>query len=120
MAYYLIITVFLLFGCSGIQGSKMIELDGNPTTGYKWVYNISREGIIREVSSEFLNANNDGMTAGSPGKFVFSFKAVSEGETELHFSYLRVWEEGVPAANTVIYKAVVDNRKKLTLTQIKE
>ena len=97
-----------------------IELEGNPTTGYSWVYAMSPEGIVREVSNEYIAANTVGHVAGSGGKFIFTFEAVAEGETELTFSYLRPWEENIPALKTVIYRAIVDDKYNLTLTRLEK
>jgi len=107
---------FLLFGCSTAQEQKTaaIELEGNATTGHSWVYTMSPEGVICELSNEYIPDKTNGGIAGSGGKFIFTFEAVSEGEAELVFSYLRKWETGVPPIKTVTYKAIVKN-KNLTL-----
>ena len=113
------ITIISL-GCVGLQGQKTttIELDGNPTTGYTWVYTVSPEGIVREVSNQYIANRTNNNVAGSGGRFVFTFEAITAGEAELVFSYLRLWEEGIPPVNTVKYKAVVDDNNNLTLTKI--
>ena len=105
------------FGCPSAQkqNTAMVELRGNPTTGYTWVYTMSPEGIVREVSEEYVTDKIDGGLAGSGGKFIFTFEALTTGETELIFSYLRVWEKGTPAAETVVYTVTVDDKNSLTL-----
>ena len=117
--YLLILTfiVALSFGCSGTQEQKTatIELEGNPTTGYTWVYTMSPEGIVHEVSNQYTASKTGERVVGSGGKFVFTFEAIAEGEAELVFSYLRPWEEGIPPVEAVIYKAIVDDRNNLTL-----
>ena len=109
----------LLPGCAGMNGQKTatVELEGNPTTGYTWVYTMSPEGILRELSNEYVPDKAGSGIVGSGGKFIFTFEAISPGETELVFSYLRPWELAVPAINTVIYKAVVDDKNNLTLSR---
>ena len=122
----LICVAMLLPGCGGTQEEDIatvklsgnmatVELKGNPTTGYTWLYTMSPEGIVREAFSDYIPDKTDDNVVGSGGKFVFTFEAVSEGEAELVFSYLRVWEEGIPAINTVTYKAVVDDKGNLKL-----
>lgn len=76
---------------SGSSAQYRIELNGNATTGYSWVYTADPEGIVKEVSSEYL-PEEEGKT-GAPGVFVFVFEGVKEGETTLNFSYVRSWEE---------------------------
>ena len=110
----------VLFGCSSVQGGQKtgtIELEGNPTTGFTWVYTMSPEGVVREVSNEYIQNKNDQNLVGGGGKFVFVFEAVATGEADLVFSYLRVWEEGIPPVQTVSYKAIVDDEINLTLTK---
>ena len=98
------------------QKTAAIELEGNPTTGFGWVYTMSQQGVIREVSQVYTaDKASKGMT-GSGGKFVFTFEAIAPGETELFFSYLRPWEKDTPAQKTVIYKAKVDSSNVLKLT----
>ena len=104
---------------SGTQKQKTaaVELIGNPTTGYTWVYTMSPEGVVREVSKEYIASKTDERVSGSGGKFIFTFEALITGEAELIFSYLRVWEEDTPAMETVVYTATVDDKNSLTLTQ---
>ena len=107
----------LSLGCSMAQEQKTakVELDANATTGYTWVCTITPDGVIHEVSSEYIpDKNNEGIT-GAGGKQIFTFEAIAEGEAELVFSYLREWETGIPPLKTVTYKAIVDNKNNLTL-----
>jgi predicted secreted protein len=128
---FIAVTGFTMTACAGDDGNvsggsivKSIELEGNPithggnpTTGYIWVCTISPEGVVREVSNEYIPDNTNPNIVGSGGKFVFTFEAVAAGEAELVFSYLRPWEEGKPALKTVKYKAIADADKNLTLTE---
>ena len=118
MTKYLWLCIAVLFyGCAGMQGQKTatIEIEGNPTTGYTWVYTVSQEGVVREVSNEYTADKTDKGLAGLGGKFIFTFKSIAAGETRLVFSYLRIWEKDVPAVKTLAYKASVDNKKNLKL-----
>jgi predicted secreted protein len=87
------------------------------TTGYTWVYTMSPENIIREKSNEYIQTNTGGNIVGAGGTFVFTFESISKGETELVFSYLRVWENDIPAIDTKVYRAIVDEKNNLTLLQ---
>jgi len=127
LCLFMVICIAMLsFGCEGTQGqdaatvklegnTAIVELKGNPTTGYSWNYTMSPAGVVREVSNEYIPDKTDENVSGSGGKFVFTFEAVSEGEADLVFSYLRVWETDVPAINTVTYRAVVDDKGNLKL-----
>ena len=109
--------VILSFGCAGMQSlnSATVELGGTPTTGYTWVYTMSPEGIVREVSNEYVP--DKPILAGSGGKFFFTFEAINKGVAELVFSYLRQWEEDIPPIQTVVYRAIVDGENNLTLAK---
>ena len=120
--FCLVILVYitvLLFGCSSIveQRVETIVLEGNPTTGFTWVYTMSPEGVVREISNEYIADNTRGEIVGAGGQFVFVFEAIAAGEAELVFSYLRVWERDVPPLSTVMYKAIVDEKNNLTMIQ---
>ena len=101
-------------GQTPAQNTATVELAGNPTTGYTWVSEIVPDGVVREVSCEFLQDSAPQGTTGVGGTFVFTFEAVAAGEAEITFSYLREWED-VPAVNTAIYKATVDAGGNLKL-----
>ena len=115
----LLCAVMLSAGCAGMQEQKtaVIELEGNPTTGYTWVYTMSPRGIISEISNEYIPDSSGEKLVGAGGKFVFTFEAISKGTAEIFFSYLRIWEEGKAPIRTAVYKATVDERKNLILTQ---
>ena len=115
----------LLFGCAGIQGQTQgkntaaITLEGNPTTGYSWVYTLSTlspQAVIREVSKEYIPNTSDKNIVGSGGKFVFTFEAIAAGEADIIFSYRRAWEENTAPVKTISYRAMADNKNNLTLT----
>jgi len=129
LGLFLAICIAMLsFGCSETQEQDIasvklegnmatVELVGNPTTGYNWDYTMSPAGVVREVSSDYIPDKTDENVAGSGGKFVFTFEAVSAGEAELVFSYFRPWETDIPALEIVTYRAVVDDKENLTLTK---
>ena len=119
----LLFIAILSFGCAGTRGTieaaiktVSIEMEGNPTTGHLWVYDMSPLGVLREISSDFIPDATEGNRVGVGGKFLFTFEAIAAGEAELVFSYRRPWEENTPASRTVTYKAIVDDRLNLVLT----
>jgi inhibitor of cysteine peptidase len=120
---------FMLFLGSGIvlfagparEREKRItlELAGNPTTGYSWTYTMDREGIVREVSTEYRGASGSGNPntpgrAGQGGVFVFVFEGLKPGTVELRFNYARPWESGVEPAETRTYVLTVTGTGKIT------
>ena len=111
-----VLCVTFFSGCLGVQEKVVIELQGNPTTGYSWEYTMSPENVIREVSNEYIADKTETNVVGSGGKFVFTFEAVTQGETTLVFSYRRPWEDD-PPAQIMIFRAIVDDKNNLTLVQ---
>jgi inhibitor of cysteine peptidase len=111
-----------MIGCStSLAGNHgTVELEGNPTTGYVWEYEIANPDIIKEVSNEYIpDDKGDGEVeaVGAGGVFVFTFKGVAQGETLVTFKYHRSWEEDTQPEETVTYVAVVDSNNVITLTQ---
>ena len=125
-AVLVFILVFVFASCesSGANNNQsndttrgVVEFEGNPTTGYSWVCSLTPEGIVAEISNEYIPDPAEPGIAGSGGKFVFTFQAIKEGEAELLFSYLRPWEQDIPALRTEIYHAKVDTSGNLTITR---
>jgi inhibitor of cysteine peptidase len=74
-----------------------IELDSNPTTGYRWHILFLDKTILKLISSEFVPhiANQ----IGSAGIERFDFQASKEGTTSIKMAYKRVWEEETMKSN---------------------
>ena len=104
-------------GPGSVQNTATVELEGNPTTGFTWICTIIPEGIVKEVSKDFMqNDADEGMT-GVGGTFIFTFESIQPGEAELAFFYLREWEDE-PAESIVVYNAVVDDSLGIALTLV--
>ena len=113
-------SVALLCGCASTEqtteeaaGEFTVELEGNATTGYQWLYTADPEGIVEEVSNDFFQGDSDGSETGVGGVYVYKFKGVQEGETTLTFVYARSWEDEEPG-ETVTYKLSVDADGNIT------
>jgi predicted secreted protein len=113
------VIISLLLGCSAMQeqNTATIELEANATTGYTWVYTMSPGNVIREVSSNYIPDENPEGKDGVGGKQVFTFEAITKGEAELVFSYLREWETGIPPLKIKTYRAIVDDKNNLVLEE---
>ncbi|MDR1904645.1 MAG: protease inhibitor I42 family protein [Treponema sp.] len=91
-----------------------IELEGNPTTGYSWTYTAGTEGIVRELSVEYIKKETAAGAVGSGGIFVFVFEALAPGETELRFVYKRPWENVDGPVQEAVYLVKVDANKRIS------
>jgi len=83
----------------------VIQLTGNPTTGYNW--------DVSKVDASILQAQGDVQftpdthAAGSGGTVVLTFLAASAGQTQLQLAYHRSWETGVAPLQTFAVTIVV-------------
>jgi len=110
----------LAVGCDvqNVQGTAVVELEGNATTGYSWQNSITPDGVVKEVSSDYKPNGNDLVSIGVGGTYTFTFESVAQGEAEIKFYYSREWED-VPPLDEAIYKATVDADGNLELKLVK-
>jgi predicted secreted protein len=115
---FLIPLIFLLIsgGCAGTQKTATIELYRNPSVGDYYECTISPEGVVHRVSREYISAAppQEPSFTGVGGTSVWTFEAIAEGEAEIVvYNHFR----GGPPQKVVTYKAVVDDKLNLTLTE---
>lgn len=72
-----------------------ISLEGNITTGFAWKI-AQNDPALLELQGEVDYESEKTELAGSGGKFVFTFKALSKGEDHLKLIYHRSFEKDVP------------------------
>jgi inhibitor of cysteine peptidase len=65
-----------------------IELESNPTTGYKWEESFDKKKV------KLIDKNFDlpSSAFGAAGKEIFTFEALSEGISTIQLDYKRAWE----------------------------
>jgi inhibitor of cysteine peptidase len=89
-----------------VGDSLMVNLMGNPTTGYQWqVASLSSE-VLDWTEGPTYQPSTPGRI-GSGGIFRFGFKAVRKGRATVKLVYRRSWEEGVPPIKTEVLKVKV-------------
>lgn len=91
-----------------------IVLKENLTEGYLWNYMIETDGVIKELSSDYLPTFSDSETGESYGEHKWTFAPVSAGETLVKFSYVRPWESEEEPRATATYRFTVDDNRKTT------
>ena len=96
-----------LLGCkkaiSKDPGRVKITLEGNPTTGYGWSYELSVADIIELVSEDYVSdATDDDEIVGIGGNYYFVFVAKKAGDVQIVFSYKRPWEQEEPLESLVV------------------
>ena len=84
----------------------LVNLHGNPTTGYEWVVDAVDATILaQDGKSEF---HPDSNATGSGGQVLTRFKALVVGQTTLKMVYKRSWEANkVPIENYQITVNIV-------------
>jgi inhibitor of cysteine peptidase len=70
-----------------------IELEENPTTGYKWSSPEFDEKILALTADQYTPA--EGAAVGGGGTRKFRFVARSAGRTTIRLAYKRPWERDV-------------------------
>jgi inhibitor of cysteine peptidase len=70
-----------------------IDLEGNPTTGYLWVFGAPFDSSLLLMTAESYTKPDlaKGKT-GAPVRKIMTFKAMAPGRTGLKLDYRRPWE----------------------------
>ncbi|MCI4345829.1 MAG: protease inhibitor I42 family protein [Thermoplasmata archaeon] len=77
--------------------SFLLELDSNPTTGFRWEAEFD-PSLLRLLSSEFAPG---GARPGGGGTQQFRFEAVDPGRGRLRFCYRSSWRPTVAREHEV-------------------
>ena len=106
-------------GCKSASfnsSEKILELRGNPTTGYTWIYTIGDESII-QVDEDIQYLGKDGMV-GAPSLFTYTVRSLKQGNTNLKFEYKRPWEDK-KAEEVRFFEVTVKENGKISMTEKK-
>ncbi len=88
-------------------GDKVyIELCSNPSTGFKWNYDMSGDSALKEEGYDFEEP--DGDVVGASGKEVWTFEAIEKGTTVINMEYSQPWQGGIKGEWTYRINVVVD------------
>ena len=80
------------------RGEKfIIELQSNPSTGYRWHLLYFNKSILNLISSEFAPEPTNKI--GTAGTQRFNFEATKEGTTSIKLIYKRSWERETVKSN---------------------
>ncbi|MCR5188076.1 MAG: protease inhibitor I42 family protein [Treponema sp.] len=95
------------------QQAKIV-MEGNPTTGYSWVYEVADPDLIK-IDEDITYTGKKGMV-GAPSTFTYKLSSLKPGQTSLKFEYKRAWEDQ-PAAESLLYQVQVLDNGKILLTK---
>ena len=115
--FLLILTFGMFVGCKTASWGKneaSLELKGNPTTGYNWIYSIEDDSVISvEEKVEYLGKKG---IVGAPSLFTYKIKALKPGNTKLIFEYKRPWENK-DAEKVIVYNVFVSEDGKISVSE---
>ena len=118
----IVLSLFLLVGCKNKEikettSPEVIELEGNPTTGYEWTCVVKDEKIAK-VESIFKPDETTSAITGEGGTYLFTVTGIKEGNTTITCKYARSWEE---TANDEVrqYNVTVDKNLKVSIEEDK-
>ena len=89
----------------GVGHTLLVELKGNPTTGYQWEVESLDTGMLKQVGEPEFKPDSD--LTGAGGKFTFRFEGAAAGEADLRLVYHRPWEKDAPPEETFEVTVVV-------------
>lgn len=93
------------------DGALIVALEGNPTTGYEWMFESDlAAGCLSCGESEYTPYPATELLS-TGGVFSFRFEPVAAGEQTLRFAYLRSWEEN---STIETYEITVTVRERAT------
>ena len=75
------------------RGELVVKLASNPTTGYYWSQVGGDDGIVTQLSDDYVADPAPDGVVGSGGQQVITFQAVAAGKTSLVLSYQRSPED---------------------------
>jgi len=98
---FLLLSLVMVSGCKDLDGALrkvkvgediILTLESNPTTGYQWqLAQPIDDKIISFKSLRYQMPNTKRIGAG--GFEIWTFKALSRGETKIALKYVRAWEK---------------------------
>ena len=96
----------------------VVEVQGNPTTGYEW--KTAQSDDIIDVKSDYKEDEHEEEMVGVGGMYTFTVKAKEgkSGTCTLTLSYLKDWEGG-ETDKVITYKLNVNNDGTITVLECK-
>jgi predicted secreted protein len=83
----------------------VIRLTENPTTGFRWHYDLQQPGVVELVTDDYVS---EGRQPGSPGCRTFCFRGSLAGYTDIQFTLRRGWESESPVKTLRLSVTVVE------------
>lgn len=92
--------------------TQVIKLPENTTTDYEWVYVIDDFEVVNISKDEYQASESIDEIVDATGHRVFEIEGLTEGETIIHFNYIRGLEvDEEPAESFKLYVSVNANNE---------
>jgi inhibitor of cysteine peptidase len=79
----------------------IVDLDGNPSTGYTWEAKDLDASMLQQVGETAFRSSNPGLV-GSGGTLTLTYKTLKAGTVTLTLVYHRPWETDVKPQSTFV------------------
>ena len=76
----------------GIGDKVYVDLCSNPTTGFKWSYNMTGDSSVKQDTYSY-NAPDTGLV-GASGAESWTFEGTQKGVATISFQYSQPWDGG--------------------------
>ena len=85
----------------------VVALESNASTGYQWQFadRLTGKGVLKVVKRQYHPPASNHI--GAPGKELWTFKAVGEGETIILMGYVHSWDMYTPPAAIAAFTITV-------------
>ncbi|HEY95524.1 MAG TPA: protease inhibitor I42 family protein [Dehalococcoidia bacterium] len=77
----------------GVGDKVYVELCSNPTTGFKWSYEMSGDPSVKEEDYDFEEPDSN--LTGSAGVEKWTFEGVEKGTARIMMEYGQPWDGGI-------------------------
>ena len=117
MIIIIALVCLILIGCQKNKETNKhlkISLYSNPSTGYRWTYNIDKQDII-DISKKYDNSNCSPKAEGCGGKEIYTIKGLKPGKVTLTLIYSFIEKDKYPS-KTATYEITVNDDLSITET----
>ena len=116
----IVLSLFLLVGCKNkeikeVDSPEVIELEGNPTTGYEWNC-VAKDKDMIKVESIYKPDETTSEITGQGGTYLFTVTGLKKGNTTITCNYSRNWEETINDEKKE-YNVTVDRKLKVSIEE---
>jgi inhibitor of cysteine peptidase len=84
----------------------VIELEGNPSTGYTWEAKDLDNSLLEKVGETEFKSNDPGLV-GAGGELTLTYKTLKTGKTSLNLVYHRPWEMDIEPQRTYMVTIII-------------